>query len=214
MSAPIEPRTAVPAWHYKDLFSVAGLPLQLLIADRLPEALWPRLAGMSARLRAHRQPAWSRREVAHIASYLDRQPGEPAVREIFIKSLASLRLAQWWTLAARHQDGWRPRLQIFGREHLDRALAQGRGAIAWVAPFHFSAIAAKAALFDLGHRVLHLSRPTHGGEVKSRWGARYISPSFLAGEQRFLAERTFVGVDGSPITALLRLHRHLRAICV
>jgi hypothetical protein len=41
---------------------------------------------------------------------------------------------------------WTPRLALDGADHVDRALAQGRGAVLWVAHFCFNALASKMAL--------------------------------------------------------------------
>jgi lauroyl/myristoyl acyltransferase len=202
-------RSRTQSWHRKDLLAFTGLPLQLLIADALPEALWAPLARLSALIRAHRQPAWRRREVTHIARYLGHDPADPGMTAVLVEMLAALRLAQWWTLAARRPDGWRPRVRLEGSQHLDRALERGHGAILWVAPFLYAPLAAKVAIWEYGYQVVHLSRALHGGEVKSAWGGRFISPLFVAGEQRFLADRAVIGVDGSATKPLLRLARTL-----
>jgi KDO2-lipid IV(A) lauroyltransferase len=175
-----------------------------LIADFLPEPIWPALARWSALFRAYRQPSWRRRETAHIARYL----GRDASDAVLIDVLAAVRLSQWWSVATRHADGWRPRVRLAGRERIDQALAAGRGAIVWVAPFAFAPLASKIALADQGYDVVHLSRTTHG-PAKSLWGARHVNRWFVAAEARFVRERALIGPDGSSTKALMRLTRHL-----
>lgn len=193
---------------YRDLLTLAGLPFQLAIADWLPCRAWPPLGGIAGSFRATRQPAWHRREAAHIAHYLGCEPGDPVALEAHRELLAWLRISQWMTLAARRRDGWRPATRLHGGEHLQAALAAGRGVILWVAPFVLANLAVKVALDAAGHRLVHLSRSTHG-PARSIHGARLANSAFVAGELRFLDERVVIGDDGSPTAALRRLARRL-----
>jgi lauroyl/myristoyl acyltransferase len=77
---------------------------------------------------------------------------------------------------------------VCGREHLDRALAQGKGTILWVADFVEAGDATKTAFADLGHRLSHLSRPEHGFS-KSRFGIVCLNWIRQRYENRFLHRR-------------------------
>lgn len=206
-------RLAVPAWHYKDLLSFLGLPLQLAIADLVPDGAWPALARMSAQIRAGRQPGWRRREMRRIGRYLGRDVDDARLRRILVEELTWLRLSQWEALASRRPDGWLPRARVVGRAHLDAALQRGKGAVLWVAPFAAATLGTKAALAGIGHAPVHLSRESHG-PARSRWGTRTVNATFKRAEDRLLAERVEIPNAASPAPAVLRLVRRLAANAV
>jgi lauroyl/myristoyl acyltransferase len=201
-------RWQAKTFHYKDVIAYAGMPAQVFVADVLPESLWPPLARVAPLLRSLRNPDWRRREVARIARYLGQDAQDPAIGGVLDELLAARQLSRWWSLAARRSGGWRPRVRLFGQEEIERALAAGKGALVWVAPFAFAPLAAKAALSDHGADVVHLSRVTHGPAI-SLWGAHHVNRFYVAAEARFVRERVLIGADGSSTKALLRLARHL-----
>lgn len=201
-------RIRQPLWLHKDAAAIVGLPFQVLIADLVPMRAWSGLARRLAWFRATRQPRWRAREVAHIARYLGSSPRDPLPARIHDELLAWLRIRDWMTLAARRPDGWRPTVRLDGLEHLTTALGQGRGAILWVAPFVTAGLIVKVALAEAGFPLVHLGRTTHG-LARSVRGARLVNGSYLAAENRFLAERVMIGADGSPTTALRTLARRL-----
>jgi lauroyl/myristoyl acyltransferase len=197
-------------WHPKDIATLAGLPLQLAASHLLPERAWPLLAGSLAWLRGARQPGWRRREAAFIAGYLGWAANDPRAARAHRELLAWIRISQWMTLAARRDGGWRPRTSLSGGDNLVGALEGGRGAILWVAPFALSSLGIKVALADAGHRLVHLSRETHG-PARSIIGSRLVNHWYVAGEERFLAERAVIAARGSPMRALRALARSLAA---
>jgi lauroyl/myristoyl acyltransferase len=75
-----------------------------------------------------------------------------------------------------------------GEERLRRALAEGKGAVLWIAHFSSSALAVKMALDGAGFRAWHVSRPEHGFS-KSRFGIRWLNPIRVRSEERHLAGR-------------------------
>lgn len=75
-----------------------------------------------------------------------------------------------------------------GLEHLNAALARGRGAVLWVSDFVGAGEAVKVALARAGHRVSHLSRLEHGFS-KTRFGIRFINPIRTRFEETYLRER-------------------------
>jgi lauroyl/myristoyl acyltransferase len=99
--------------------------------------------------------------------------------------------------------GWRPALQLIGCEHLERALADGRGAILWQPPLAFSGLLAKMALWEAGFRCSHLSRVDHGIS-RSHLGALTLNRLFVGAEERYLAER-LVMAPGRSFSALKEL---------
>jgi lauroyl/myristoyl acyltransferase len=102
-----------------------------------------------------------------------------------------------------------PRVRLEGREHLEAALAEGKGAILWVGPFVFSDLLTKVALHDGDFEVSHLSRFSHGFSG-SRFGERVLNPIRTRVERRYLAERLVIGRAGA-VGALRQLARRLHA---
>ena len=109
---------------------------------------------------------------------------------------------------AAHDPAWRPVVQLQGREHLDAALADGRGAVLWVAPMVLSTLLVKIALYDAGYRVAHLSVPWHG-LARTLFGRWLVNSRAVAVEERFV-ERVVIPAEGRPNAALAELGRRLR----
>ena len=104
-------------------------------------------------------------------------------------------------------DGWKPRIDLRGMEHVTAALAAGHGAILWVADFESASLIAKMALSNAGLQVSHLSRPQHGFS-HSRFGIQFLNPIKTRIEDRFLKERITMrpgGMTGSLRTLRRRL---------
>jgi len=105
--------------------------------------------------------------------------------------------------------GWRPKITVKGRSHLDEALARKKGCVLWVAHFVFAPNAAKMGLHRLGYKVSHLSRPDHGFS-STRLGIRWLNPVRRAFEDRYLAER-IVFDRAHPAAALMRARKTVAA---
>ena len=58
--------------------------------------------------------------------------------------------------------GWRPAIVMVGRQHVERALAQGRGAIVWAIHTAFASNIVKMAMHAASWRLSQVSRPEHG----------------------------------------------------
>jgi lauroyl/myristoyl acyltransferase len=108
------------------------------------------------------------------------------------------------------RKNWRPRFEITGRQYLDEALADGKGAVLWAAHFSFASLFTKMALSQAGYRISHISRPEHGVS-KSRFGVRYLNRFRSAAENRYL-NRRIVHLRHKPEAtreaALAALHRN------
>jgi predicted LPLAT superfamily acyltransferase len=112
-------------------------------------------------------------------------------------------------LTLRMWAPWRARVEVEmeGRDEIDKALQQGRGAIIWVAPTAFGSLISKLALQRTGFAVTHLSRASHRFS-ESRAGMRFLNPVQTRIEDRYLAERLTVNDENSTST-LLALKRRL-----
>ena len=78
-----------------------------------------------------------------------------------------------------------------GREVLDRALEQSRGAVLWCSPFVGSDLASKKALALAGYSLTHLSAPSHPFSA-TRVGALLLNPVRVRAVNRYLARRVLV----------------------
>jgi KDO2-lipid IV(A) lauroyltransferase len=113
------------------------------------------------------------------------------------------------TLREHRPDGWQPGLALEGREHIDRALAHGRGAVLWVHRFH-SFVHFKA-LHRAGVDVCRASGVAHGLFYRSRVGRRWLNRIQTSVEDRY-CERILIR-SGS-LTHLRELRRRLQSNAV
>lgn len=103
--------------------------------------------------------------------------------------------------------GWSPPLHLTGVEHVDAALADGRGAVLWVAHFCFNALATKKAFHAAGYTVSHMSRPEHGFS-KSRFGIAVLNPIRVRTELRYLRGRIIID-RSKPAASVLAASKRL-----
>ncbi|HUG81288.1 MAG TPA: hypothetical protein VML01_06480 [Bryobacterales bacterium] len=123
-----------------------------------------------------------------------------------ISEVESLRVAQehyrlllelWWgrfrSVGAR---GWRPEIEIEGREHLDAALSKGRGAVLWRTRFTENSIFLQG-LWRHEAGAVHLSNEGHGSPDRSRLGIRWSARLYRRAEDPYIEERVLIPMDGS-----------------
>lgn len=103
---------------------------------------------------------------------------------------------------------WRPEVPLTGREHIDAALAVGRGAILWISPFAFSDLVAKIGLAQAGYKLSHLSRPQHGFS-ETVVGMATLNRLRTRVEDRYLHDRVPIDVHGEQ-RSMLALRRIVR----
>ena len=173
----------------------------------VPSAAWPALCSTLATA----SNAVAHRPVPGVPADLAAALGHPvdpaAVARIRRAKQVAYFEERLQVLASLPPRRWRPAIDIRGREHVDAALSEGKGAILWVNEFAGSDLVIKAAADRAGLRLTHLTRPEHGF-AKSRLGMRFLNPIRRRAEDRFLAERvTMHGETG--ITALRTLERRL-----
>lgn len=196
-----------PAWQISDLVTVAGLAALLLPAWLLPERLWAPLWRAAARVPVLTDRRAIKRTGKGIGAALevDRRRARGIARDLKA-AVYELRMQD---LRGWRPGGWRPRMSLEGEEHLKAALAQGKGAILWVAPFVFNSGPTKIAFHQRGHRVSHLSSPQHGFSA-TRFGISYLNRIRCVPEDRHLAQR-IVYDRSAPSTAMRRMMRALKA---
>ncbi|HLF71280.1 MAG TPA: lysophospholipid acyltransferase family protein [Dehalococcoidia bacterium] len=111
-------------------------------------------------------------------------------------------------LAVYRPGSWKPRFNYNGLEHIDAALAAGRGAIIWNSELIGASLMTKMALHQAGHRMTHLSRPGHGGSIMPFHVGRF-APLVTRAEKRFLRERIVIE-DEKPEPAMRILLSRLK----
>jgi lauroyl/myristoyl acyltransferase len=122
---------------------------------------------------------------------------------------AAIREMQMQDLRGWRPGGWRPRMVLEGEGNLRAALAGGKGAILWLAPFVFNSGPTKIILHQKGYRVSHLSSPKHGVS-ETQFGVKYLNCIRCIPEDRYLVDR-IVFDSAAPTTAMRRMVRALKA---
>ena len=192
------------AFTKDDAMTAARLAVSAVIAWLAPQDWWPGLA---------RQTSWFGGKIAGktttaVAARITRAlaHNDAAMGAELAADLRGARYeVAYQALRGYRPGGWRPKIEVVGREHLDAALAAGKGCVLWVAHFVFAPNVAKIGLHDLGYRVSHLSRPDHGFS-STEFGLRYLNPVRSAFEDRYLEGR-IVFDRGHPAPALLRARK-------
>ncbi len=201
-----------PAWSMNDAGTAAGLAAVLLPSWILPERWWGPLWRARVRLKLLTNRKAIRYAARHIKATLgvDAQEAErisehlrAAVHEMQMQDLRA------WRPGIGQAGGWRPKITLEGEKHLKAALAQGKGAILWVAPFVFNSGPTKMALHQRGYRVSHLSSPKHGYS-ETKFGVAYLNKVRCIPEDRYIAQRVIFD-RYAPATAMRRLMRAVKA---
>ncbi len=196
------------AWSFGDVGTMLGLAVQLPFAWLLPESWWGKLARLRllTNRRAVRYAARQMQAALGLATRDATRHAEDlraAVHEMQMQDLRGWRPKGLWS------GGWRPKTRLEGEEHLRAALAGGKGAILWLAPFVFNSATTKIVLHEKGYRVSHLSSPKHGYS-ETKFGVRYLNKVRCIPEDRYIAQRVIFD-RYAPSTAMRRLMRALKA---
>jgi KDO2-lipid IV(A) lauroyltransferase len=108
----------------------AAIVFSSATGGRLPAPLAHRLAAAGATLEWALRPAKRRQLAENLCHALGLPPQHPAVRELVrreVRNEAARSADFLWALA--HQDELRATTRVEGREHIDEALARGRGVL-------------------------------------------------------------------------------------
>lgn len=170
----------------RDLREAALQAMLFAGAALLPEAAWPWLCRRTsrARRRTHRARRFAA-FAARVEAVLGPRADAEAVFDGWREELHRRRLSLFRELAGR---GGGAEHRVLGAGHLQAALAAGRGAILWAAPFAHQSVNGKRALAEAGIRAVQVSVRDHGF-LGSRFAAAVLNPPLLRTEERFLAGR-------------------------
>lgn len=105
-------------------------------------------------------------------------------------------LVEWWWGRFRSVGprGWRPEIEIEGRQHLDAALAKGHGAVLWLTRFTDPVLL--QGLWRHGFAVVWLTNEGHGCPDRSRFGVRWSAWLYRRAENPYIAGRVQIPMDG------------------
>ena len=189
-----------------DIGVVIGLPILTTISWLVPASCWPGVCRFISGLAMAFQPdRWGERAKiienwAHGAES-DEKPSARALARAAMaveieRSLLMLRLH-------RPFKRWCD-VTLVGAEHIDAALAKGKGAIIWDSHFALATTGTKIALSRSGYGLHHLSNIYHGYSSTS-FGIRALNPIWVAAEMKAIAERVVVAyVNPRPALDALR----------
>jgi hypothetical protein len=166
-----------------------------LIAWIVSERVWPVFTNIFGFISACINPSRTLSGIDKIKRVISGRFFKPAATFIELHVLAARFEQHLQYLREYRPGGWRPRIRIIGREHIDRALDCGHGGILWIAPFSSELLVVKKALWGAGYAISHLSRYSHGFS-QTRFGLRFLNPIWIKIENRYVAERFVIPASG------------------
>ncbi|TDQ84468.1 lauroyl/myristoyl acyltransferase [Dongia mobilis] len=196
------------SWNGSDVVTVLGLAALLLPAWLLPERCWHPFWRTLARLPLVTNGRAARKTGAVIGKALGRKGCAGIARDlkanVYEMRMQDLRSFRPAILGG----GWRPAMSLEGEEHLKAALAGGKGAVLWLAPFVFNSGPTKIVLHERGYRVSHLSSPHHGYS-ETKFGVAWLNRVRCRWEDRYITERVVYDRE-APASAMRRLMRAVK----
>jgi len=181
----------------KDFVTAAKLGC-CFVAASMPARCWPAASRLMARAHLQLRPQSIRvLEPSTVCRDHD-------ARSLAQDALAADYLANIRFIREILPGGWPCDLPLAGRDVLDQALRDSRGAVLWCAPFVGGDLAIKKALVTAGYSLTQLSSPFHPFAT-SRFGTRFLNPVRLSAVNRYLIRRVLVVYGNSrPALDVLR----------
>lgn len=170
----------------------------------LPERAWHSWARRVARYQLALKSALNDDEVETIKVVVGDRSVD-WIHEQFRPEWLTQKYLAWMThLACSWPRRWSPSPDLIGRDHLETALANGRGVLLLTSRFVSKDLMAKASLSQAGHLPCQLSNKNHGfsSGLLCRW---ILNPIYTKVEDRFLGERlTFSGQETGDIKVAIK----------
>ena len=195
-SGAVAPSAATKAFSTQDLAVTLGLPLLFAMAWVVPERLWPRMCRAIGPLAVPMLAGDAPALIALIRRTLGKGRAEDAPDEILKELAGEQVLSILQLLKGYRPGGWKPAIALHGKDHIEAALARGRGAILWVSYSVYGDLISKMAFHRAGLAVSHLSRASHGFS-DTLFGARFLNRLQTAIEDRFIGERVSLTAKGA-----------------
>ena len=167
-------------WRGADLRETALLALFRVAISTTPVSKWAGIADAATRFGKGARSSRFKRFAGRVRAVQGGADDEAALA-LWRAYGATINRRRISILASRYCPGWRPRIELTGREHLDQAIAAGRGTILWVDNFIHHPVIGKRAFSDLGYQAWQMSSVDHGFS-SSRLGRRFLNPIQLAAE--------------------------------
>lgn len=188
-----------PLIELADIKLALALPFYLLLALFVPEPRWQNLCRWIV---GHKN---SRGDI-QLAGAVRAGALSSAQADLIAAELQAFRLEHYFQYLREFcPGGWRATLVLDGLEHLEQAIAAGRGAIVWVGHTVFHGLALKKSVNGAGFRLNHLSRREHGFS-KTRFGIAVLNPIRSRIEDRYLRRRIVIerGAEERAVRAAAR----------
>lgn len=198
-----------PAIKLADIGTVFGFLAMTPLAWFVPRRHWHRMGSLLSPLIARIEGMAGADVVTRRIAQVYRTRQHPMTPRRIVARYRSGHFEEFLNILRCYRP-WQsaPECTLSGGEHLSAALEKGQGAILWIDDFHPYSLISKVALFQAGFKTIHLSHPSHGFS-RSRFGMAVINPVKIRAEDRWLAERVFMGLGGA-LVALRTLRKRLR----
>lgn len=193
-------------WRGADLRESALLALFRIVIATTPASEWAGFAEGATRFGKGRRSSRFKRFAGRVKA-VQASADDEAVLRMWRAYRAAVNRRRISILASRYCPGWKPRIELTGREHLDRAIAAGNGTILWLDNFIHHPVIGKRAFSDLGYQAWQMSSVDHGFS-SSRLGRRFLNPIQLAAEIPLVRGRIEFDA-GSALTATREVTRCL-----
>lgn len=178
----------------RDLTRLITVAMGYCLASLLPQRLDAALSDFVARSSAL---AGSKRvaNAAHrMQDVLGSSHPRPDWRQLAREHVSIRSELAWGRIRLLHRSPWRVAVELSGREHLEAARRNGRGAILWLMSFCDLPIV-NMACAKAGFPLTHLSHYHHGSWTRTRFAYRLNARFYTAAEERFLMRRVVIGPD-------------------
>ena len=199
-----------------DLYEIIAISVLAPASWLVPHRLWDFVSVALSSAIAFLRPDITRRRMQRLERCLDGRPIPDSLLSLRVRIMAGYMEERLQILREYRPGGWRGHIEMTGREHLERALEAGRGAVLWVCPFTYGDLVVKTAMARAGDRVTHLSADARGFSpnachpwVPTRFGLRYLSRLRTAIEDRYIEDRVAMPRDGA-LGYVRRVERLLR----
>ena len=183
-----QPTIKRPLLELRDLPYLFILPVLAVVSWVLPQRCWKGAAAMMVNA-LFLGPSFLGRPLRdRIAATIKGRLPEVEPDVVARNYVSNKLLMQLQYFRSYRPGGWDCRCVLEGREHLDGALSEGRGAILWISPGSSSDLVVKRCFHEAGVSIAHLSALTHGYSA-SRIGVATINAVNRHIENRYLDER-------------------------
>lgn len=201
VTRPAAPLRAPRAFRAGDAGEAALIGLCRLVSATLPVSRWPTVAAAAARIEVGRRSRYRRFDERVRAVFGEDMTGAD-VLDLWRRYRTQLHHRRLIVVAeGLGGRGYAPAVTLRGREHLEAALARGKGAILWFDNFIHHPLIGKRPFAEHGFSAWQLSSFDHGFS-RTRFGRRWLNPLQLDAEARYVAGR--IAFDRSSVLAATR----------